>query len=344
MIKTGIVINIMRSKAGIMTSSGEFLYIKTNKVLPKIGELHTGQICRKSLPFYKYAITAASLMFIFISSTLAYAYYTPVTSIVVSINPSVSLEANRWDKIISSKALNSDGSQILNNIKIKNKSIDDGLELLLKEAKIENFINNKYITDKKVIYVNIKSKEGRTIDVSNFKKVIDSSNLNLKISASSNNRNNKIEIIANNKKVNTNDLIPNSNKSETPNIKIKNKNNSIKKPSVDINTNIIEDKSFKNKKKINKSTKPSTTKKSKTNKDLTSDNNNSNNGKNTSTIKNFNFPVKSEENLHEKENKSIENIKASNDNDESKNHSINNKSQKKTKNTFDKFVDNSDDD
>ncbi|MGH4120483.1 anti-sigma-I factor RsgI family protein [Clostridium sp.] len=231
MIKTGIVINIMRGKVGIMTSSGEFLYIKNNKVLPKIGEIHTGQICRKSLSLYKYAITAASLMFIFISSTLAYAYYTPVTSIVVSINPSVSLEANRWDKIISSKALNSDGSQILNNIKIKNKSIDDGLELLLKEAKIENFINDKYITDKKVINVNIKSKEGRTIDVSNFKKVIDNNNLNFKISASSNNSSNKIEIIANNKKINTNDLVPNEKENKhIKNSEVSNDNNeSLKK-------------------------------------------------------------------------------------------------------------------
>ena len=48
-------------------------------------------------------------MFIFISSAFAYAYYTPVTTVVLSINPSISIEANRWNKIISSKALNSDG-------------------------------------------------------------------------------------------------------------------------------------------------------------------------------------------------------------------------------------------
>lgn len=314
MIKTGIVINIMNGKAGIMTSGGEFVYVKANKILPKIGEVHTGQLCRKNLSLYRYLITAASLMFIFISSIGAHAYYTPITTIVLSINPSVFLEANRWDKIISSKSLNLDGSQILNNIKIKNKSIDDGLELLLKEAKTENFINDKYITDKKVINVNIKSKEGRTIDVSNFKKVIDSNNLNFKISASSNN-NKKIDIIANNEKVNINDLIPNSDKKEHPNKKPKNKSNSIEKPSIDINTNIMEDKSLKNKKEINKSTKPTTNKKNKTNKDSKSDINNSNNDndKNTPT------------------------------NNESKDHTDNNERLKKAKITFDKFVENSDD-
>ncbi|MEK6266441.1 MAG: anti-sigma factor domain-containing protein [Clostridium sp.] len=291
MIKTGIVISIMNGKAGIMTDRGEFVYIKSNKILPKIGEIHTGQLCRKTLSLYRYVITAASLMFIFISSIGAHAYYKPITTIVLSINPSVSLEANRWDKLISSKALNSDGSQILNNIKIKNKSIDDGLELLLKEAKIENFINDKYITDKKVINVNIKSKEGRTIDVSNFKKVIDNNNLNFKISASSNNNDNdKIEIIANNNKINTNDLIPN-NKKEIPNKKSNNNSKSIKKPSVDINTNIIKNKPSKSKKeskeKIKKSTEPSiNNKQNKTNKDIPLKNYNSNNNKNSSTIKN----------------------------------------------------------
>ncbi|MBK5240067.1 anti-sigma factor domain-containing protein [Clostridium sp.] len=285
MIKTGIVINIMRSKVGVMTSSGEFLYIKTNKVLPKIGEIHTGQICRKPLSLYKYAITAASLMFLFISSTLAYAYYTPVTSIVVSINPSVHLKANRWNKIIGSNSPDSEGATLLSNINLNNKSIDVGLELLVKEAQNEKIINEKYITDKKIISINIKSNNDRTIDISNFKKIMDSNNLNIKLNLSSDN-NKKIDIIANNEKVNTNDLIPSSAKNETPNIKSKNKNNSIEKPSIDINTNIIEDKSTKNKEEINKSTMPTTTKQNKTNKDLTLDKNNSNNDKTMKKAKN----------------------------------------------------------
>jgi hypothetical protein len=321
MIKTGIVMSIMRGKAGVMTSGGEFLYIKTNKVLPKIGEIHTGQICRKPLSLYKYAITAASLMFLFVSSTLAYAYYTPVTSIVVSINPPVYLKANRWNKIIGSKSLDSESSTILRNIKLNNKSIDVGLELLVKEAQIEKVINEKYISDKKTISINIKSNKDRIIDVSNFIKIMNNNKLNVKFNVSSKN-NKKIDIIANNEKVNTNDLIPSSDKNETPNIKTKNNSNSVEKPSVDINTTIIENKSFKNKKEINKSIKPTTNKQNKTSKDLTTDNNNSNNDKNTTSNKNFDFPVNIEKNPNKKENKSIENIEVPNDdnNHESKNH------------------------
>jgi len=254
MIKTGIVISIMNRKAGIMTSNGEFVYIKISKVVPKVGEIYTGELCKKKLPFYKYAITAASLMFILLSSASAYSYYTPVTTIVLSINPSVSLEANRWNKIISSKALNSDGSLILNKVKLKNKSIDDGLELLVKEAKTENFINDKYINDKKIINVDIKSKKDRSIDISNFKNVIDNNNLNIKINASSDNNKN-IHIMVNNKKINTSNLNPNSNKKEATNKKLNiKKSNPLKKPSVDNNT-IDKNKSSNIKEEFKNSTK-----------------------------------------------------------------------------------------
>ena len=235
MIKTGIVLCIKTKKAGIMTSSGEFIYIKTSSVLPKIGEIYTGELCKKYVFPYKYTITAALLMLVLISSVSAYAYYTPVTTIVLNINPSISLKANTWNKIISSRALNSDGNLILKNIKLKNKSIDTGLELIFKEAKIENFINDKYVTDKKIISVDIKSNKKNSIDISNFKKMIVSNNLKYIINASSSN-NKKINITVDNKKNETSSL---NSKNKNTNIKI----HSPKKPLVDMNINKIQNKS-----------------------------------------------------------------------------------------------------
>ena len=283
MIKTGIVISIMNRKAGIMTSSGEFVYVKISKILPKVGEIYTGELSRKNLSLYKYAITAASLMFMILSSATAYSYYTPVTTIVVSINPSVSLEANRWNKIISSKALNSDGSLILNNIKLKNKSIDDGLELLVKEAKTENFINDKYVNDKKVISVDIKSNKNSSIDISNFKNTIESNSLNIKINASSNNSK-KIDITANNKKIDTSNLNFSNKKEDSTNEKNVpiNKNSTIesttpKKPSVNSNTKINKNTPSKIKEEFKNRANDITGKDTKINKDDKSDKNNNDN-------------------------------------------------------------------
>lgn len=259
MIKTGIVISIKNRKAGIMTSSGEFVYIKTSKILPKVGEIHTGELCRKNLLIYKYALIAASVMFIFISSIGAYSYYTPVTTVVLSINPSVSIEANRWNKIISSKALNSDGLLILNNIKLKYKSIDDGLELLVEEAKTEDFINDKYIIDKKIINVDFESKKNSSIDISKFKNIVDSNNLSININSNLD-TNKNIDITANNKKIDTskfkNGSYKKNDSTENSNIE----NNTVKKPSLNSNSNT---KIITNK---NKNTKANTNTKTKTNK------------------------------------------------------------------------------
>jgi hypothetical protein len=278
MIKTGIVISIMNRKAGIMTSSGEFVYIKTSKILPKVGEIHTGELCRKNLLIYKYTLIAASLMFIFISSIGTYSYYTPVTTVVLSINPSVSIEANRWNKIVSSKALNSDGLLILNNIKLKYKSIDDGLELLVKEAKTENFINDTYINDRKIINIEFKSNKARSIDISDFKNIIDSNKLSININSSLGTSRN-IDITANNKKIDTSNFNNGSYKKKDSTENSNGKNNPLKKPLINTNTNINEKKLYEIKKELKKSTNPII------NKDTESQNKNQNNDSSSTIIK-----------------------------------------------------------
>ncbi|MBW9158279.1 anti-sigma factor domain-containing protein [Clostridium tagluense] len=343
MIKTGIVMCIVNKKVGIMTSSGEFVYIKISKVLPKVGEIHTGELYKKNLFHYKYAITAASLMFLLISSVAAYSYYTPVTDIVININPSISLKANRWNKIISSKGLNSDGSTILNNIVLNNKSIDSGLELLVKEAKSENFINAEYINDKKNITVDIKGNKDNSIDISNFKNIIDSNNLNIIINSSSRN-NKKVDITVNNKKLDISTLNENSHKKESISKNENAKKHLQKESLADINTNKSNDKSSQIKEKVKNSDKPIKRKEDKLKEDDKSENKNSNNSSNT---KENISPNKVKTNL---QNKKIKSVKMYDDNN-SKNNSFQMKkkdsdpkrsnsyeNQQKTDNALNKFL------
>ncbi|MBU3156157.1 anti-sigma factor domain-containing protein [Clostridium estertheticum] len=290
MNKTGIVINIINKKAGIMTSSGEFLYIKISKVLPNIGEIYTGKLYKKNLFIYKYVISVASLMFVLVSSAYAHTYYTPVSTIILRINPSISIDANKWNKIINSKPLNSDGALILNNIKLKNKSIDVGLGLLVKEAKTENFINEKYVSDKKVINLDIKSTKTISIDISNFENTIGSNNLNVKINLSPGNTKN-IDIIINNKKINTSTLNNNSYKRKITN------NQS--------NINISENKSAEIKDTLKDNSKSTTKKYNKINNDIKTENKNSTS--NSSSITKHENSNKIKNNVHTSKNKNIKN-------------------------------------
>ncbi len=305
MIKTGIVISIISKKAGVMTSNGEFVYLKISKTLPKVGEIYTAELFKKNLYISKYSIIAASLMFLILSSIGAYSYYTPVTTVIISINPCVSLKANKWNKIISSKAVNSDGSLILKNTKLNYKSIDAALALLVKEAKTENFINDKYVKSKKIISVYFKSKKDSSIDISNFKNIIDSNNLNIKINVSSRN-NRKIDITANNKKINISDFNTNSYKRDTTNKKSKIKRNPLNKTSEDVNTNMDDNKLSKNKEELKNNTKANISNDNKTDKNNESENKNSNNDE-SSTFEKYDYSNEIRNNVDNDKNESIEN-------------------------------------
>lgn len=138
--KTGIVLEIKNRKACIMTPSGEFAEVKILGDSPAIGSTYSGAIAPK-LPLFKYVAAAACFILFVTTGSTAYAYYTPVSSVVVDINPSLELKVNKWNRIIKASALNEDGEKMLDSLSIKNKTIDDGLSMILEEAEKENFIN-----------------------------------------------------------------------------------------------------------------------------------------------------------------------------------------------------------
>jgi len=138
--KTGIVLEIKDRKACIMTPSGEFAEVKILGDSPAIGSTYTGAIEQK-LPLFKYIAAAACFILFITTGSTAYAYYTPVASVVVDLNPSLELKINKWNRIIKAAALNEDGEKMLDSLSIKNKTIDDGLSMIVEEAENENFIN-----------------------------------------------------------------------------------------------------------------------------------------------------------------------------------------------------------
>ncbi len=97
---------------------------------------------------------AASLLIIFICSIFIKTYNTPVSSVTIKINPSIKLQANRWNKVINVTPLNEDGTNLLKNLNLKNKGLEKGIDLILEEAKKENYINNDYKNSSKAISIN----------------------------------------------------------------------------------------------------------------------------------------------------------------------------------------------
>ncbi|KAJ53094.1 hypothetical protein CTM_04565, partial [Clostridium tetanomorphum DSM 665] len=109
---------------------------------------------------------------------MAYAYFKPVSTIVLTINPSIELKVNRFNKVLKVVGLNNDGKKIINEVNIKNKSIDDALNNILKQAKEDKFINDSYIKADKTVSLDI---QGRNVNITSFKENIIKDKINMDV-------------------------------------------------------------------------------------------------------------------------------------------------------------------
>lgn len=170
---------IKSKSAYILTPDGQFLKVKIKGNVPSIGSTYTGQTSSK-LPLSKYTAIAACLILFFSFGGAAYAYYTPVASLVLKINPSIELKINRWNKIIETLPLNDNGKTILDSVNVKNKSVNEGLNIILDEADRENFIKAEPENDKK-INLDINSDKNLDLNINEFQNKIKDKNLQLEV-------------------------------------------------------------------------------------------------------------------------------------------------------------------
>ena len=138
--RAGIVMKTEKSTVYLMTSDGEFIKVKLNKKesLPIIGSEYNGAVIEKSFVknnIFKYASVACLMLFMLLGGGGAYAYYKPVSTVTISINPVIELKSNVLKKVISANSLNGDGKKILQEISLKNMTVDDALSLVLDQAK-----------------------------------------------------------------------------------------------------------------------------------------------------------------------------------------------------------------
>ena len=92
--------------------------------------------------FKKIIATAASLILVLGGSAVA--YYTPTTYISFDVNPSIEYSANMFNRVISVKGVNDDGSKIIDEIKLsnlKNKNINDAVALTVDEVSQAGYLD-----------------------------------------------------------------------------------------------------------------------------------------------------------------------------------------------------------
>ena len=90
---------------------------------------------RKWIAFGASAVTVVALTVISAS-----AYYSPYSYVSLDVNPSIEYSVNRFDRVISAKAVNDDGEEIMQSLKLKNMSIDSAIQATVQQIAAEGYI------------------------------------------------------------------------------------------------------------------------------------------------------------------------------------------------------------
>lgn len=214
--REGIVVSVSAKYANLLTPSGEFIKVSCNGKKPGIGESFQGYEVSNNIFHFnaKGLAAAACIMFILTIGGGVKAYYSPVATVLVNINPHIELKVNYFNRIISTKALNDDGSKILSEVKVRNVNINEGLQMIIDQSEKDKFIDDDYIKTK-TVSVDI---DGKEIDISKFRANVQASNLSIKIQTNGDitlnkNVNNKSSENANYEKPSGNNTVSNENSS-----------------------------------------------------------------------------------------------------------------------------------
>lgn len=68
-------------------------------------------------------------------------YFTPVSVISIDINPSLELDVNRFDRIVSVKGYNEDGEKLAESMKLMFLNYTDALEQLMENENIQSYLS-----------------------------------------------------------------------------------------------------------------------------------------------------------------------------------------------------------
>jgi hypothetical protein len=91
----------------------------------------------------KIAAAAAACAFcLTILGTGVKAYAAPYYYVSLDVNPSVMLEVNRFDKVISVQAMNEDAENVLKNLELKNKDIEEAVPEIVDEISEAGYFKN----------------------------------------------------------------------------------------------------------------------------------------------------------------------------------------------------------
>ena len=94
---------------------------------------------------------AVCFLFIFIGLGGYHVYFTPASVISIDINPSIELEVNRFDKVISIESFNKDGDRLAESLDVRFLNYVKALEQILNNDNVEAYLSRNELLSIAVI-------------------------------------------------------------------------------------------------------------------------------------------------------------------------------------------------
>lgn len=138
-----VIVEIKNSFAAALCDDGCIIKIKNNNY--GIGQvIDMKQHAIKNLKYKKvigFVATVATAAMVYGASALA--YYTPYSYVSLDVNPSVEYSLNIFERVISAEAVNDDGAEILADLDLTNKTIEEAIQKTVAEISDNGYLDNE---------------------------------------------------------------------------------------------------------------------------------------------------------------------------------------------------------
>lgn len=140
----GMVVKIRGKSCIVLTPEGEY----REAPLPKGGAVKVGQEIRleqrKSLPYLRHFMVAASLLIFILAGQLYLGQMPPAAAyLTIDINPSIELAVSTDKRVVSARGLNSDGEKVLTEVKTKGRALPEAVKLIIAQAVFDQYLKNQ---------------------------------------------------------------------------------------------------------------------------------------------------------------------------------------------------------
>ena len=124
----------VKAEPSLKESTRAFLREKTNGYAAPASRRQTGG-------FRRMAPVLACAAVLVVGGMGYQAYFTPTSAISIDINPSVELEVNRFDRVITVQGFNDDGTALAAQLDVRFLDYDDALEKIIASDTIQDCLN-----------------------------------------------------------------------------------------------------------------------------------------------------------------------------------------------------------